>query len=66
MLTVSIQYLTKNGGGGDDDDDDNDDDDNNNHHLYHIYNASNKEYSQEVWNLRVSEYTSLNHKLNLT
>ena len=48
MLTVSIQYLTKNGGGGDDDDDDNDDDDNNNHHLYHIYNASNKEYSQEV------------------
>jgi len=48
MLTVSIQYLTKNGGGGDDDDDDDDDDDNNNHHLYHIYNASNKEYSQEV------------------
>ena len=40
---VCSQYLPKN-----DDDDDDDDDNNNNNNLYHIYNVSNKKFSQIV------------------
>jgi len=56
------QYLPKND--DDDDDDDDNNNNNNNNNVYHIYNVSNKTFSQEGSILRVSENNSLNHKLN--